>query len=129
MFEVLVPAVASIGVAVGLVGPRLSTRRQRDRAADRKARDQAEPELTGKPIAADMLTTSASGLDPDISPAYAALQVRWVAAVRGLTEERISAVLARHVAGRTLGIFGEPRVNVFELNLDLQNAYPAEPKH
>jgi potassium-transporting ATPase KdpC subunit len=71
-------------------------------AADRKARDQAEPELTGKPIAADMLTTSASGLDPDISPAYAALQVRWVAAVRGLTEERISAVLARHIAGRTL---------------------------
>jgi len=93
-------------------------------AADRKALDQAEPELTGKPIPADMLTTSASGLDPDISPAYAALQVRRVAAARGLTEERISAVLARHIAGRTLGIFGEPRVNVLELNLDLQNHKP-----
>ena len=93
-------------------------------AADRKALDQAEPELTGRPIPADMLTTSASGLDPDISPAYAALQVRRVAAARGLTEERISAVLARHIAGRTLGIFGEPRVNVLELNLDLQNHKP-----
>ena len=90
-------------------------------AADRKAIDQEQPELAGKPIPADMLTTSASGLDPDISPADAALQVRRVAAVRGVAEERISAVLARHVAGRTFGIFGEPRVNVLELNLDLQN--------
>ena len=93
--------------------------------ADRKTLDQAEPELTGKPIPADMLTTSASGLDPDISPAYAALQVRRVAAARGITEERISAVLARHITGRTFGIFGEPRVNVLELNLDLQNIRPA----
>ena len=89
--------------------------------ADRKALDQTEPELAGKAIPADMLTTSASGLDPEISPAYAALQVRRVAAARGVTEEQISAVLARHIAGRTLGIFGEPRVNVLELNLDLQN--------
>jgi potassium-transporting ATPase KdpC subunit len=97
--------------------------------ADRKALDQSEPELAGKPIPADMLTTSASGLDPDISPAYAALQVRRAAAARGVTEERISAALAPHIAGRTLGIFGEPRVNVLELNTDLQHAYPAEPKH
>jgi K+-transporting ATPase ATPase C chain len=89
--------------------------------ADRKILDQAEPELAGKPIPADMLTTSASGLDPEISLAYAALQVRRVAAARGVTEEQISAVLARHIAGRTLGILGEPRVNVLELNLDLQN--------
>ena len=66
------------------------------------------------------MTTSASGLDPDLSAAYAALQVRRVAA-RGVAEERISAVLARHTAGRTLGIFGEPRVKVLELNVDLQN--------
>ena len=46
---------------------------------------------------------------------------RRVAAARGVTEEQISAVLARHIAGRTLGILGEPRVNVLELNLDLQN--------
>lgn len=90
-------------------------------AADRQALDQTVPELAGTAIPADMLTTSASGLDPDISPAYAALQVPRVAAARGVTEERISAVLARHIAGRTLGIFGEPRVNVLELDLDLQN--------
>jgi K+-transporting ATPase ATPase C chain len=89
--------------------------------ADRKALDQTEPELAGKPIPADALTTSGSGLDPEISPAYAALQVRRVAAARGVAMERISAVLARHIVGRTLGIFGEPRVNVLELNLDLQN--------
>ena len=90
-------------------------------AADRKILDETNPELAGKPIPADALTTSASGLDPDISPAYAALQVRRVAAAREVTEERISGVLARHIAGRTFGIFGEPRVNVLELNLDLQN--------
>jgi len=93
-------------------------------AADRKALDQAEPELAGKPIPADMLTTSASGLDPEISPAYAALQVRRVAAARVVPEQRILAVLARHVVGRTFGVFGEPRVNVLELNLDLQTISP-----
>jgi potassium-transporting ATPase KdpC subunit len=97
--------------------------------ADRKTLDQAEPELAGKPIPADMLTTSGSGLDPDISPAHAALQVARVAAARGVPEEHISAALARHIVGRTFGIFGEPRVNVLELNLDLRNAFPAEPKH
>lgn len=94
-------------------------------AADRKALDRTEPELAGKPIPADMLTTSASGLDPDISPAYAVLQVRRVAAARGVPAERIAAVLARHIAERTFGIFGEPRVNVLQLNLDLQHEYPA----
>jgi len=90
-------------------------------AADRKALDETEPELAGKRIPADALTTSGSGLDPEISPAYAASQVPRVAAARGVTPEQISAVLARHVAVRTFGIFGEPRVNVLELNLDLQN--------
>jgi potassium-transporting ATPase KdpC subunit len=98
--------------------------------ADRSALDKTEPELAGKPIPADMLTTSGSGLDPDISPAYAALQVHRVAAARGVPEERVSAVLARHITGRTFGIFGEPRVNVLQLNLDLQHAYPAAgPRH
>jgi K+-transporting ATPase ATPase C chain len=93
-------------------------------AADRKQLDEAEPVLAGKPIPADMLTTSGSGLDPDISPAYAALQVRWVAAARGMAEDRIAAVLARHIVPRTFGIFGEPRVNVLQLNLDLQQTRP-----
>ena len=94
-------------------------------AADRKILDETNPELAGKPIPADMLTTSGSGLDPDISPASAMLQVHRVAAARGAPEDRIAAVLARHIAGRTFGIFGEPRVNVLQLNLDLQQTYPA----
>src|SRR5271166_1672974 len=103
---------SNLGPTSGILVERLT--------ADRKTLDQAQPELIGKSIPADMLTTSASGLDPEISPAYAALQVRRVAAARGVTEEQISAILARHIAGRTLGILGEPRVNVLELNLDLQ---------
>ena len=104
---------SNIGPTSGILIKRL--------AADRKALDKTNPELAGALIPADMLTTSGSGLDPDISPAYAALQVARVAAARGVTEERISAILARHIVGRTFGIFGEPRVNVLELNLDLQN--------
>jgi K+-transporting ATPase ATPase C chain len=90
-------------------------------AADRKMLDQSEPDLVGRPIPADMLTTSGSGLDPDISPADAVLQVPRVAVARGVTKEQVSAVLARHAVGRAFGIFGEPRVNVLELNLELQN--------
>jgi potassium-transporting ATPase KdpC subunit len=91
---------------------------------DRKALDQQQPELAGKPIPADTLTTSASGLDPDISPAFAALQVGRVAQARGMAPERALALVAHHTTGRALGIFGEPRVNVLELNLDFAKAYP-----
>jgi len=93
-------------------------------AADRKTLDQEQPELAGKPIPADALTTSASGLDPDISPAFAAMQVARVAQARGLTQDLVATAVARHTTGRALGIFGEPRVNVLELNLDLAKAYP-----
>jgi potassium-transporting ATPase KdpC subunit len=75
-------------------------------------------------LPADMLTTSASGLDPDISPANAALQVVRVARARGVTPANINALLERQIAGRSFGIFGEPRVNVLDLNLALQRAYP-----
>ena len=68
-----------------------------------------------------MLTTSGSWLDPEISPAYASLQVARVGGARVVTKEQIAAVLARHIVWRTFGIFGESRVNVLELNLDLQN--------
>ncbi|TBW41367.1 potassium-transporting ATPase subunit KdpC [Siculibacillus lacustris] len=70
-------------------------------------------------VPADAVTTSASGLDPDISPAFARLQVKRIAATRGLAPDRIEALIAGSVRGRDLGIFGEPRVNVLELNLAL----------
>jgi potassium-transporting ATPase KdpC subunit len=92
--------------------------------AERKAIQAAQPELAGRTLPADMLTASASGLDPDISPANAALQVPRIAAARGIAIERLAALVARHTAGRALGIFGEPRVNVLQLNLDLRNTYP-----
>lgn len=93
-------------------------------AADRKALEETQPELAGAKLPADMLTASASGLDPDISPANAALQAARVARARGVPPAQIEALLQQHVTGRSLGIFGEPRVNVLALNLALQRAYP-----
>ena len=91
--------------------------------ADRAALETMQPDLAGTILPADMLTTSASGLDPDISPANAALQVARVARARGVPPADINAVLERHIAGRSFLIFGEPRVNVLDLNLALQRAY------
>jgi len=91
---------------------------------DRKALEQAQPELAGKALPSDVLTTSASGLDPDITPANASLQVQRVAEARGAPPEQIAALIERHARPRSLGIFGEPRVNVLELNLALENAFP-----
>jgi K+-transporting ATPase ATPase C chain len=71
------------------------------------------------PIPADAVTTSASGLDPDVSPATAFAEVPAVAKARGLPEEKVRALVAAHVEGRAFGLFGEPRVNVLELNLAL----------
>jgi K+-transporting ATPase ATPase C chain len=93
-------------------------------SVDRKALEATQPELAGAKLPADMLTTSASGLDPDISPANATLQVARVAHARGVSPAEINALLERHVTGRSLGLFGEPRVNVLTLNLALQRAYP-----
>ena len=90
---------------------------------DRKALDQAQPELAGKALPSDVLTTSASGLDPDITPANASLQVQRVAKARGVPPEQIAALVERHLTPRSLGIFGEPRVNVLELNLALEQAF------
>ena len=77
------------------------------------------PGLTIHQIPVDAVTTSASGIDPDISPAYAALQSRRIAAVRGLSLPAVQKLIAQHTTGRSWGFFGEPGVNVLELNLAL----------
>lgn len=69
---------------------------------------------------ADAVTSSGSGLDPDISPAYAELQVHRVAERNGLDVRRVERLVADHTRGRTLGFRGEPRVNVLELNTALK---------
>jgi potassium-transporting ATPase KdpC subunit len=75
-------------------------------------------------IPSDMVTSSASGLDPDISPANAELQVARVARARKTAADRIRAIVAAHTQGRQFGFFGEPRVNVLRLNLALDSALP-----
>ena len=74
------------------------------------------------PVPGDALTSSASGLDPDISPQNAARQVARVATARHMTDEQVGAILQAHTSGRLLGIIGEPRVNVLEVNLALDAA-------
>jgi len=88
--------------------------------------EKLQAENPGKPVPIDLVTTSASGLDPHISPAAAEFQVPRVARERGMSEDELRQIVAAHTEGRQFGFLGEPRVNVLELNLDLDKRKPAK---
>lgn len=81
-------------------------------------------ENPGSPIPVDLVTSSGSGLDPDISPAAADFQITRVARERHVSESELRALVAKHTLGRQLGVLGEPRTNVLELNLELDTQHP-----
>jgi potassium-transporting ATPase KdpC subunit len=96
--------------------------------AGRKALQINNPSPKNQLLPADILTTSASGLDPDISIANARLQAPRIAKERSIPEAKVHALIEEHLIGRSLGIFGEPRLNVLELNLALDSTSPPRGK-
>lgn len=111
-------AAASSGSNMGPLNPDLATRVSTDAAALRA-------EAAGAAIPADAVTTSASGLDPHISPDYARLQAQRVATARGVPIQEVQAVIDRNTEGALLGFIGQPRVNVLLTNRALDARYPA----
>lgn len=86
--------------------------------------EKLQQENPGKPVPIDLVTTSGSGLDPHISPAAAEFQVPRVARERGIGEDELRRIVNEHLEGRQFGFLGEPRINVLELNLSLDERYP-----
>ncbi|PZF15419.1 potassium-transporting ATPase subunit C [Curtobacterium sp. MCPF17_011] len=110
---------ASSGSNLGPSNPDLTKAVEERRAAIAKADG-----VPASEVPADALTASGSGLDPDISPEYARLQIARVASTRGLSESRVRALVASHTEARQLGVLGAPTVNVLELNLALARTAP-----
>jgi potassium-transporting ATPase KdpC subunit len=104
-----------------------TSKKLRDRAAGDVARLQKENPAAPLPIPDALITTSASGLDPDLPPDAALWQAPRIARARNVTEDRIRGVIDNHVQGRDLGFLGEPRVNVLELNLALDQQFGRPP--
>ena len=107
---------ASGGSNLGPLNPALT-----DAVKARIAALQAADPTNHAPVPVDLVTASGSGLDPDISLAAAYYQVSRIARIRRLSPDRVRALVAEHARGRILGLIGEPRVNVLELNLALDN--------
>jgi K+-transporting ATPase ATPase C chain len=112
-------AAGSSGSNLGPMNPQLIDRVNADLA-------KLQLENTGKRVPVDLLTTSGSGLDPHISPAAAEFQVPRVARERGMSEDELRQIVSTHTEGRQFGFLGEPRVNVLELNLALDERHPMQ---
>ena len=114
-------ATASGGSNLGPTNPALANRLNKDAAQFRKD----NPDFTGA-IPADAITTSASGLDPEISPANAMAQAARVAQARQASKDAVENLIRANTEQRDLGFLGEPRVNVLKLNLALDQSFPAK---
>jgi K+-transporting ATPase ATPase C chain len=119
------PSAAGTGYdAANSAGTNLAPTNRKLIDAVKAAVDAAKNENPSAPVPVDLVTSSASGLDPHISPAAAAFQVPRVARERRVPEDEIRRLVAAHSIGRQLGFLGEPVVNVLELNLALDYAHP-----